>query len=296
MLLVKFLRRFAANLNPRRSLRTRFGLAIGGTALVFSILASLIVGHTASEQVKVDVGQSLAELAYQMTDKLDRGMFERYRDLQIISTLNAIRDPNSPVSEQRLLLEKLQSTYTNYAWIGFANNQGIVQVSTGKLLEGKDISQRPWFIAGQKAPYVGDVHEALKLAKLLPNPTREPIRFVDVAMPVHDLQGNLRGVLGAHLSWTWSKEVEKSLLRPLQIQNKEMFIFRQNGDLLLAPSGLNIPAATQKLLASLSLPNFKAVDQQGLNGYTIEAWADGNTYITGFARSTVIAITLDLSG
>ena len=92
----RFLHNLAtAKRNPLHSLRTRLGLAIGSVAFVLSILASLIVGHTTSEQVKVDVGQSLAQIAYQMTDKLDRGMFERYRDIQIISTLDAIRDPDS---------------------------------------------------------------------------------------------------------------------------------------------------------------------------------------------------------
>lgn len=167
---MKLLGSWASHLNPSRSLRTRLGIAIAGTALILSILASLIVGHTASEQVKVNVGQSLAELAYQMTDKLDRGMFERYRDLQIISTLNALRSPSTPISEQRNLLEKLQSTYINYAWIGFTDSRGVVRASTKKLLEGKNVGARPWFIAGQKAASVGDVHEAVKLAKLLPNP------------------------------------------------------------------------------------------------------------------------------
>jgi len=277
--LFKSSHRFATNINPRRSLRTRLGLAIGSIAFVLSILASVIVGHTVSEQIKVNVGQELAELAYQMTDKLDRGMFERYRDLQIISTLNAIRDSKAPVSEKRSLLEKLQSTYTDYAWIGLADNQGIVQVSTQKLLEGKNISQRPWFIEGQKAPYVGDVHDAVKLAQLLPHPSQEPLRFVDVAVPVVDSQGNQQGVLGAHLSWAWSHEIQTSLLGSVNNRHQEMFIFSRNGDLLL---GSKRQLSKQK---SLSLASLKAA-QSGLNSYLIETWSDNNSYLTGFAHST----------
>lgn len=273
----RFLRDFpTAKRNPLHSLRTRLGLAIGSVAFVLSILASLIVGHTTSEQVKVDVGQSLAQIAYQMTDKLDRGMFERYRDIQIISTLDAIRDPDS-ISQQRTLLEKLQSTYTDYAWIGLTDNKGIVQASTRKLLEAKDVSQRPWFIHGRRASYIGDVHDAVKLAKLLPNPTDEPLRFVDIAVPVINLQGQPQGVLGAHLSWTWSREVEKSLLPTVQERNKEMFVLSQNGDVLLAPD--EFPAVN-----SLSLKSVKAA-QRGINGYLIETWSDGHSYLTGYAQS-----------
>lgn len=258
-------------------MRTRLGLAIGSIAFILSILASLIVGHFVSEQVKVGVGHSLAQLAYQMTDKLDRGMFERYRDIQIISTLDTIRDSNSPISQQRTLLEKLQSTYTDYAWIGLADKLGIVQASTGKLLEGKDVSQRPWYVNGLKAAYVGDVHDAVKLAKLLPNPTGEPLRFVDIAIPVIDFQGKPQGVLGAHLSWTWSKEVEKSLLRTLDSRYTEIFILSKNGNVLLAPPEF-------KNVNSLSLKSVKAA-QTKMNSYLIETWSDGQTYLTGFAQS-----------
>jgi PAS domain S-box-containing protein len=271
------IQRFSAKVNPQNSLRTRLGLAICGVAFVLSILASLIVGHTTSKQVKVDVGRSLAELAYQMSDKLDRGMFERYRDIQIISTLDELTSyPNTSTFQVRVLLEKLQSTYSDYAWIGFADHQGIVQASTGKLLEGKNVSQRPWFINGLKAPYAGDVHDAVKLKQLLPNPTGEPLRFVDVAVPVIDFQGNLRGVLGAHLSWNWSKEVEKSLLRSVKERNKEMFVLSYNGDVLLAPSGFN---AQLQNLASV-----KAA-QRGISSHIVEIWPDNQKYLTGFVQS-----------
>lgn len=274
----RFLHNLAtAKRNPLHSLRTRLGLAIGSVAFVLSILASLIVGHTTSEQVKVDVGQSLAQIAYQMADKLDRGMFERYRDIQIISALDIIRNPDS-ISQQRTLLEKLQSTYTDYAWIGLTDNKGIVQASTRKLLEGKDVSQRPWFIHGRRASYIGDVHNAVKLAKLLPNPTDEPLRFVDIAVPVTNLQGQPQGVLGAHLSWTWSKEVEKSLLPTVQERNKEIFVFSHNGDVLLAPPKFHT------VNNSLPLKSIKAA-QQGMNGYLIETWSDGQNYLTGYAQS-----------
>lgn len=282
----KFLQRLVNNLNPRHSLRARLGLAIGCIALVLSIITSLVVGHTASNQLKVYVGQALAELAFQMTDKLDRGMFERYRDIQIISTLNTFRDPNASVSEQRTLLEKLQSTYPDYAWIGLTDGSGIVQASTGKLLEGRNLSQRPWFIHGKKSPYVGDVHEALKLAKLLPNPTNEPLRFVDVAVPVIDFQGNLRGVLGAHLSWRWSREVEKSLLHSSQARSIELFVLNEQGDPLLVPSGFNSSSSVKALPAkALSLMSVKKA-QQGVNSYLIETWPDGHTYLIGFAHSS----------
>lgn len=270
-------RRSIAYLDPRRSLNTRLGLAITAIALILALSASLMAGRAVSRQVKTDVGQQLANLAYQMTDKLDRGMFERYRDIQIIASLNELRDPQASQATQRSLLETLQVTYPDYSWIGFADSQGIVQVSTKGLLEGVDVSERPWFMGGLESAYVGDVHEALLLAKLLPNPTNGALYFVDVATPVFDLDGNLLGVLGAHLSWSWAQEVKASILNSLENPQEEMLVLSKDGTVLLGPESLQLEQRSD-------LTSFQQA-LLGHKGYTTEAWPNGETYLTGFVQS-----------
>jgi len=274
-----FLKRFCNQTWPFRSLKARLGLAFGGTTFLLSIVLSSIVGQAVQRQIEQDSGQFLTELAYQMADKLDRGMFERYRDIQIFSTLEPVSNPNSSSSQARELLEKLQSTYTNYAWIGITDSKGMVKSSTSKLLEGNNVSKTPWFINGRKNAYVGDVHEARLLAKLLPNTTGEPLRFVDVAVPVVDEQGNHLGVLGAHLSWQWAREISDSLLKPLQSHaGVEMFVISSHGSILLAPRGFK--ESTPKLrLSSLQEAN------NGNTGYLVEKWLSDTTYLSGFTRS-----------
>jgi len=58
---------------------------------------------------------------------------------------------------------------------------------------------------------MGDVHHTLLLAKILGNDPADPPRFVDLAAPVHAAGGSLVGVIGAHLYWTWARELEQSL-------------------------------------------------------------------------------------
>ena len=161
----RFSLRLAAKINLNQNFRTRLGIAIGSIAFLLSIAASLIVGHTISEQVKYDVGRSLAELAYQMTDKLDRGIFEHYRDLQTISTLDIFSNHFSK-SQQRALLKNLQSTDNDFAWISLTDRKGFVVASTNKLLEDNIFSQNPLFVKEQKASYVSDEHNAMKVAEL----------------------------------------------------------------------------------------------------------------------------------
>ena len=274
----KFLARVFTRLNPRQSLRARLGLTICSIALVMAVIASITVSSTASDRVKTNVGQALAQMAYQVADKLDRGMFERYREIQILTTLDLLRAPNFAPSQKRSLLERLQETYPTYSWIGLTDTTGKVIVSTGKLLENLSVVQRPWFQNARTQAAVGNVHEAMLLAKLLPNPANEPLRFIDISAPVSDLTGKFAGVLGAHLSWTWAKEIRDSLLQPLQNRSRvEVFIFSASGKVLLAPVELQERYP--------SLPNLQSLQQQG-RGYAIATWSDGDRYLTGFARST----------
>ncbi|MBE9125511.1 MULTISPECIES: hybrid sensor histidine kinase/response regulator [unclassified Coleofasciculus] len=271
------MRRKIAYLNPRNSLSTQIGLGIALLALIFSTLISLAIAQNTAQQLKSDRGQSLAELSYLLSQQLDRSMFERYREIQIVTTLESIHEPNAPISEKRNILEKLQSTYPDYAWIGLTNPTGRVIASTNSILEGQDVSTRPWFQNAPANPYVGDVHEAVLLAKLLPNPTGEPLRFVDVAAPVIDKNGIFQGVLGAHLSWDWAKKVQASLLQPVPKHSQvEVLILSQDGTVLLGP-----PSLVFQRLNLQSLPT----NLTQLPTYQVERWTQGGTYLTALAHT-----------
>lgn len=270
-----FFNRFA-QLHPARSLQARLGLATGGIVLLLSILLSWLVGYTSSVQLQNTQGQAVAELAYQMADKLDRGMFERYRDIQILAALPAIRNPTSPAT-RRSLLEKLQSTFPDYVWIGLLDTQGTVLTSTGGILEGANAAGREIFQQGLRHPFVGDVHDAILLAKLLPQPNGEPLRFLDLSAPVQDEQGQLQGVIAAHLSWDWAEEIKKSLLEPMaQHSQVEIFVLNPQGKVLLGPRALE-----GQTLALSSV----AAARTNQNRYLLESWPQGGQFLTGFART-----------
>jgi signal transduction histidine kinase len=254
-------------------------LIFGVSTILLAVIVSVLVGEVSRGQLEQQIGDSLSEVAFQMTDKLDRGMFERYRELSVLAQIPLLRNANATHDDQRALLDALQRSYPDYAWIGITDVQGNVIASTGGLLEGQDVSQRPWYVNGRQALFVGDVHEAVLLASLLPNNTGEPLRFVDVATPLHDRDGNFYGVLGAHLSWQWAAEVQQSRLEPLQNEeNIEMFVTDHNGMILLKPPGVTVSDQ------ALDISRFSS--PAGENGYQTAAWFDGKTYLTGFAHST----------
>src|SRR5579859_2448020 len=153
-------RHVPATINPCSSLRARMGLTFGILVLLLSMLISTIVGSTTSTRVESGIGQSLADLAFQTGNLLDRSMFERYHTIQFLATLDQIRNPGTTATAGRSLLEQLQSSYPEYTWIGMAAADGRVRFSTGGLLAGANVASAAWFQHGQHGPTVEDVPAA----------------------------------------------------------------------------------------------------------------------------------------
>ncbi|WP_338766478.1 diguanylate cyclase [Massilia sp. METH4] len=245
--------------------------------LLLTLVTLQVVGQTMAKQVKQEIGQNLAELSFQTTDKLDRGMYERYREVQLMAERYEITSADVPTTAKRAVLERMQQTHPYYAWIGITDNDGQVKIATGALLEGKDVSGRPWFTAARRGVHLLDVHEAVLLAKLLPNPTGEPKRFFDVAFPYRDAKGQMLGVLGTHLSWQWAANVQRSVLRPLAERKAvDTLILSKGGAVLMGP-----PEYTDKVLQ----PKSFQLARRGMNGAVIEVWPDGKRYLVGYSKS-----------
>ncbi len=153
------------------------------------------------------INNGLASIASDTADRLDRFMAVRQQEISLFSQLQLQKLWNDP-RDLRRALEQLQQTFTDFAWIGFADPNGKVVASTGGLLEGTSISARPWFKEGLQRIAFGDVHEAVLLASLLAQrPGAEPYRVVDIAVPVRNSEGELKGVLGSHLNWDWASSL-----------------------------------------------------------------------------------------
>ena len=263
--------------DSRRSLGTWLALAFSLLSVVLTLLLVEVVDIAATGQAQASIGQGLRELALQTADKLDRGMFERYREVRLLAQRRDLAPDSASLAERRAVLDSIQDTYGFYDWIGMAGLDGRVQVAGDGLLEGADVSQRPWFRNALRGVNVGDVHEAVLLARVLPQQGGEPRRFVDVAFPYLDRAGKTIGVLGIHLSWQWARAVERSVIAPIASRGRvEALILSSNGTVLLGPKDLQGKP--------LDVPSFQAAQDQEA-GFLVERWPDGESYLVGFARS-----------
>jgi PAS domain S-box-containing protein len=256
-----------------RALGAWLALAFIALSIVLTLVLTSVIERKSSEQVQTSIGHGLAELAMQTSDKLERGMFERYREVSLLARRPVLAE-DKPHARRRAALDGIRNSLGYYSWIGLAGLDGKVQVSAQGLLEGADVSRRPWFRNALRGIHAGDVHEAVLLARYLPKQT-EPWRFVDVAFPYVDEQGVARGVLGAHLSWQWARDVERSVMAGIAARRQvEALIVDTDGNVLLGPADV--------VGKRLTLPSLKAAHAQKHGGYVVETWPDGRPYLVGY--------------
>lgn len=258
----------------RYSLRQHIAAATAGIAIALSLGISYLAADISKNQIESREGAAFASHAHHTAEMLDRGMFERYREMQVASVLSDISDPAISIDTKRKVLERMQGSFNAYAWVGICDANGIGMVGTGKYLEGKDLSQRPWCTQGRDKPYVGDVHDALLLAKILPNPSDQDFYLLDVAAPVRKPDGTLLGVLCGHIFWDWAEE----MLNLSSNASTDTLLLGKDGLILAGP----LPA--RSMLADTA-PETMAAIMKLDTGFLLETWSDGKTYLTGFARA-----------
>lgn len=262
-------------MNIAQSLQARFAILFAVLIILLTVIISLTIGWQSSDNMKAEIGNSLGETAYQMADRLDQYMWARVGEITVLSQIETLNRPDN-VANIETLLNGLKKSIPSFSWIGLTDINGKVLAGTDGILVGADASQRPAYREGIKGQFVGDVHDAILLAKLLPNPSGEPMKFVDISTPVLGSDGEIVGVLSAHLSWEWVSEISKSIMEPLKNRKQiDVFIISYNDStILLGPKEM----IGQKLpLDSIALA------KQGENSWKIEKWPDGKEYLTGYA-------------
>jgi methyl-accepting chemotaxis protein len=136
------------------SVKTKLTAVMLVVGLLPMIVIGVLAARSASSAMEKDASGSVAELAFNASDKLDRNLFERYGDVQAF----AKSDPARSMQPERLKawMDTMMGTYTPiYNLMTVADRNGrIVAVNgvdlNGKKLDsdklvGRDVSGEHWF-------------------------------------------------------------------------------------------------------------------------------------------------------
>jgi diguanylate cyclase (GGDEF)-like protein len=195
----------------KASLRSHLTLWFAGLSLLTLLSVGFYVGHIATEQMKQASGNALLNTARSAASLLGEQLRERQLEVYLLSRAPHLErgDLDNPAILKSMQLRT--QARNEYAWMGVTDAEGTVHQAVNGLLVGQSVQKRPWFQAGLRGEYTGDPHEAVLLAKLLPStPNGEPLRFIDFAAPIHNADGQVIGVLGAHAHWSWVTRIVES--------------------------------------------------------------------------------------
>jgi diguanylate cyclase len=212
------------------SFRARLVMNFGGLILLVSLVLTLFLDSQASSTLSKASGSALYSIANSAALMLGRNLAEREREITLLSKSYLFQNAglDSVAVQQRL--DEIKATYKYYAWIGVATPNGAVVAATDSILVGQDVSQRPWFTAGLTGNYLGDVHKAVLLAKLLgEQQTSQPLRFIDFAAPVYGADNALRAVVASHINWDWVQDILTTAI-PVDAANQDVEALILGGD------------------------------------------------------------------
>jgi HAMP domain-containing protein len=265
--------------DPRHSLRAFAATSAAVALAVFTALTAESASRSLRRSLEAQAGAGFETLAAQMSDKLDRTLFERYRTLQFASSLATLRSYSATAEERRRVLASLQSATPDFVWLGVLDAKGMIVACTKGYAEGSSAADRPWFIAARETAYAAGPREVRNLPADVITPDEGDVnpRVFDLAVPLTDPDGRFGGVLAAHLRWGWTREVQLSVVPDLLRRDRiGVTLYSGQGDVLLdsGGSGWNRP------------PDAPAGnDTRRLRGFFTEGTTLGTTYLTGYARS-----------
>lgn len=255
------------------SFRFRATLLFGLLALAVVAALAFRLGSSMSAQILHDQGEQLETLAQSTGVLFGESLQERMREVQLLAGSPEARRRGIDGAAWQDEIARLAKDRAEYVWIGVTDVNGLVQAASGGMLIGQSVAERPWFKSALTAPYVGDPHPAKLLAKLLPpRPEDDPLRLIDLAVPLRDADGRVIGTLGVHGDWAWAREVIGKL-RSERKRNEGVLVYLldREGQVIHKPRGLSVESELGAGVAPPASPR-------------LMRWSDNQSYLTASAK------------
>lgn len=130
-----------------------------------------------------------------------------------IELLAAMAAGPMPLPALREQMQQQKQRSSAYVWIGLTDAAGQVAAASDGLLEGVSIAGRGVFVNGRQGLWFGSLHPPVALRQpLLDSGMPVPDELADIALPVRDAQGQLKGVMATHLNARYLEDLRATLL------------------------------------------------------------------------------------
>jgi hypothetical protein len=228
------------------TLRGRIGFSLAALLLGASLAMAVAMAAYVRGALVATASENIETLARQTARELSFGMDRFVREIQLQAEQPVFADPVASSARMRAALEAIQRVYPEFAHVSVVDVASeTVIAATGGIFEGGRATGRPVFVEGRGVLFVADVHDAVRLANLLPRPASgEPLRFLDVAAPVRRPDATTVRVLASHLSWEWARGLRQRVLEPIAMERRvQVLLVDTAGAVVLPPDGA-VPMGT----------------------------------------------------
>lgn len=264
---------------PFRPLPLKLILVAVGTATTIGLMLLLTwsVEKASSRSLTAQIGETMAVLAGQLQDKIDRTVVERHRDLtEIAESLGE----GIPAEGQAALDNLEQSLHSNpaFEWLGILdlNMQLIASRGNSGLAGSAPRSPLVQHILSRHAP-VALVTRLLPPAAATGGDHEAAPWRLELVTPVRDRAGSLQAVVVAVAGWDWLHAIGQSLQHTrLEYKDAGLLVLTKDGIIFSNATGDAKDAAVD-----LNTPSIKEDD----NGWFIETDQSGEKYVTGFSHA-----------
>ena len=240
-----------------------YGCLLGGIVFLLAATAYFVPGYL-DDLSRRTIEKEVALGTRTISIDLARSLHADWVELRHLA--NQIED--MPADEARSYLNGVVGAGERISWVGYATTDGTVRVASGGLLEDVDVSERPWFRAGLRGDYSGDVHQALLLQNLLGAGEGEPLRFIDLATPVMAADGRTLGVVAFHINFQW---LANYLSQSATARSMDFMLLSADGT--AAAASIDLPETLHSLAAIRAA-------MAGIRTTTLETWPDGVEYFS----------------
>ncbi len=173
-----------------------------------ALVAGVFLLRNVEHRLIAAAGEELTIAAAEVSDKLDRLLFERYGDAQMMARAFALQS-----SDERYLSSYLGWMKANYApvylWLGVTDGQGTMVASTEPSLRGRDFSQTRWF-QGAKAT------RKIQIDDVAVHDVDSGVETVAFTAPVLDSEGTFLGVVTTRMTTSVLEDVTTRTVRSLE--------------------------------------------------------------------------------
>ena len=252
----------------------RISLLLIGLVISAGVIGMLVV-QLVKDALIQRAGHTLELAAADAADKLDRLMFERYGDIQMMA--HAFSSEIQNPAYMSTYLAHMRQTYPLYIWLSVTDAEGTIIASTDSLWVGQSRATATWFeaVRTQRSIIVQGAQSYAETGG---------VQAVSFSAPVIDANGKFHGVVTSLVGLPVLTDLFQQAQQVFQMQvgpftQPEYLVVTQDGEALIDPLLLEGRKRNLSTLASVSL--LRETDNPG---YVEERTLPGHRQvITGYA-------------